>query len=148
MTTRRIISIIAIGAALGMLVAVRYFEENLFYDPLNSYFHSDFQNQPIPALNLGFLLFSNLLRYLMNTVLSIAIIWFAYRNKHYVKASFWVYLFSGIILLVLTTVLLYTTGGFFKMALFYLRRFIIHPLLLFILIGGFFYLKTRESKTL
>ncbi|GAL74771.1 hypothetical protein JCM19275_3626 [Nonlabens ulvanivorans] len=56
------------------------------------------------------------------------------------------YLFAYIILIVAFTLLIDADSSFMKMALFYIRRFLIQPILLFILVAGFYFLKTKGNK--
>lgn len=145
MTIQRVFSVIMIVVLLLGIIGVRYFEVALFQDELNDYFHSDFQNIPIPDIALWETVASTSLRFLMNTVLSLWILWFLYKRETYVKASLWVYLFAYIILISSFVVLIQLDAQWVKMALFYVRRFLIHPLLLFILVAGCYFLKTKGS---
>lgn len=145
MTIQRVFSVIMIVVLLLGIIGVRYFEVALFQDELNDYFHSDFQNIPIPQLSIIESVASTSLRFLMNTVLSLWILWFLYKRETYVKASLWVYLFAYIILISSFVVLIQLDAQWVKMALFYVRRFLIHPLLLFILVAGCYFLKTKGS---
>jgi len=144
MTIQRIFSVVMIVVFLLGIIGVRYFEVALFQDELNDYFHSDFQNIPIPDISLLENIASTSLRFLINTVLSLWILWFLYKREDYLKASLWVYLFSFLILITAFTVLNHLDGQWVKMALFYVRRFLIHPLLLFILVAGCYFLKTKD----
>ncbi len=146
MTIQRIFSTIATVVLVIGIVLIRYFEVSLFQDPLNDYFHSDFQNFPIPDIDLWKTVFSTSLRFLMNMVLSLWILWFLYKREDYLKASLWVFLFAFIILMLAFITLVQLDGQWVKMALFYVRRFLIHPLLLFILVAGCYFLKTRNKK--
>lgn len=125
-----------------LLASVRFFQDHVFYDPLDQYFHSDYQSTPIPRLDIAKLLLSNALRYLMNSGLGIAILWMLFKSKSYLNASLWVYLFAFVILNVLFFITLQFDTDLSKMALFYIRRFMIHPLMLFVLVAGGYYLKT------
>ena len=60
---------------VSFLAMIRIFEKSIFYDPLLNYFKSDYTNFPLPSLD-NFKLFSGLFfRYLLNTIVSIAIIY-------------------------------------------------------------------------
>lgn len=124
-----------------LLASVRFFQDHVFYDPLDQYFHSDYQSTPIPQLDIAKLLLSNALRYLINSGLGIAVLWILFKSRSYLNASLWVYLFAFVILNVLFFIALQFDTDLSKMALFYIRRFMIHPLLLFVLVAGGYYLK-------
>ncbi|AZQ45124.1 exosortase F system-associated protein [Nonlabens ponticola] len=135
-------------ALASLLVLVRVYEKSIFYDPLLDYFHTNFQNRPIPELNLPLLVLSTTGRYIINSLLSLAVIWFLYKKRSYLKASAWTYLFAGTALGVFFTILCTLDGDFVKMALFYTRRFFIHPILLFIMVAGLYYLKSKSTSRL
>ena len=143
---KKISSTIAVVMALLLLVAVRFFETVLFYDPLNNYFHDNFQALPYPDMELGALMLSYTLRFVLNSIISLVILWFLYKTKTYLKAGLWVYLFSFTLLMAMLLVLLQVDSDLAKMALFYTRRFIIHPIFMFILVAGCYYLKTQKKE--
>jgi len=145
MNNYRILDYAAAGVMIALLVAVRFFEEIIFYDPLNDYFHGDFQALPLPVMDLTLLMFSNSLRYLINGVLSIGILWMLFKSAAYIKAGLWVYLFAFLLLNVLFLMVLQWETDLSKMILFYTRRFILHPILLFVLIAGGYFLHTKKT---
>lgn len=146
MNISKILSGVFVVFALGVLVSVRFFESVLFYDPLNEYFHNNFQTMPYPEMELGKLLLSNSLRFLINCVTSLWILWFLYKSRIYVKAGLWVFLFAFVLLTAMMLALLQVETDLAKMTLFYTRRFLIHPILLFILVAGCYYLNTQKKE--
>jgi exosortase F-associated protein len=141
----RVISTLLVILLLGAIIAIRLYELDLFYDPLNEYFHSNFQALPFPEIDIWKVMVSNSLRFLLNSLISLGILWLLYKSSEFVKAGLWVYLFAFIILSTALLILLQLDSSLAKMALFYTRRFLIHPLLLFILVAGCYYLKTLVS---
>src|SRR6476620_10214088 len=80
------------------LVLVRAYED-LFYDPFLNYFKSDYSVTPIPTAD-NFLLFANLLiRYVLNSVLSLAIIYVIFRDRGMVSFASFLYLIFFIALI-------------------------------------------------
>ncbi|MBF4985805.1 exosortase F system-associated protein [Nonlabens mediterrranea] len=146
MTISKLVSSTVIIILLVLLVLVRLFEIPLFNDPLYAYFHSDFQLYDLPDIDLWSVIASTSLRFLLNMVLSIWILWFLYKRESYIRASLWVYLFAFILLLIAFILLIDADSNFMKMALFYARRFLIQPILLFILVPGFYFLKNKGNK--
>jgi exosortase F-associated protein len=146
MTVHRLLSIIAVVMLILLLIAVRFFETTLFPEPLYDYFHTDFQLLAVPSGKAGVILAVTALRYLVNTVLSLGVLWFIYKKRTFIIASLWVYLFAFVILLITMAVCLFIDGESAKMILFYARRFLIHPILLFILVAGFYYLRNKELR--
>jgi exosortase F-associated protein len=146
MMQNRIISTVFVILLLAGIVAIRFFQQDLFYDPFDEYFHTNFQALPFPEVDLWKWMFSNSIRFLLNSSMSIGIIWFLYKSAAFVKAGLWVYGFAFIILTIAILILLQLDATLAKMALFYTRRFLIHPLLLFILVAGCYYLKSRKVQ--
>jgi|688.fasta_scaffold371592_2 exosortase F-associated protein len=124
---------------LLLLVAIRAFERNLFYDPFLNYFQMEYAHLPYPMIN-GFKLFLNLLlRYFLNSTLSIALLWLLFKDIDIVKFTSILYIFFGMILMFgFFLVFLYLDENN-SMLLFYIRRFIIQPLFLLLFIPAFYY---------
>jgi exosortase F-associated protein len=129
------------------LALVRWLENDLFYDPFIAYFKSNFQLQLLPDIDKGRYLISILSRYLINLSFTVFIIWLSYKSKEFVKATLWVHLFSFIILLAAFFILGPLDDEWVKMTLFYIRRFLIHPILLFILVPGFYFISKTKSSS-
>lgn len=139
------LKIFLVFVGLVLLVLVRLFEESLFYDPLLKFFKTDHTTQPLPDFETGKLIGFTLLRYLINGVISIGILWVIFQKKGVVKFSAFLY---GILLLLLTTVfyiLLNTSEAGQHLPLFYVRRFLIQPLFL-ILFAPAFYMQRVNSR--
>ena len=123
---------------VSFLATIRIFEKSLFYDPLLEYFKSDYTNLPLPLLNNFNLFFGLLFRYCLNTMLSIAIIYIAFKDIGLTKFAALLYLIFFVILIVVFFFVLSFYGEESKMTLFYIRRFLIQPLLLLLFIPGFY----------
>ena len=124
---------------LLLLVAIRAFEKNLFYDPFLNYFQMEYAHLPYPVMN-GFKLFLNLiLRYFLNTILSIGLLWLLFKDKDIVKFASILYAFFGVVLMIAFFLVLLYFDQNNSMLLFYIRRFIIQPLFLLLFIPAFYY---------
>ena len=123
----------------GLLFLIRAFEEDLFYDPLIEYFKNDYLYKSIPEINHWKLIVDMLFRYLMNSFISLAIIYMIFWQKSYVKFSGFVFMISFMILIVVFSILLKTEFESGYLFPFYIRRFIVHPVFLLILLPAFFY---------
>ena len=78
---------------------IRIVEQTLFYDPLLNYFKSDYTNFPLPLLDNFKLFFGLFFRYLLNTIVSIAIIYVAFKDFGLVKFASILYLIFFVILI-------------------------------------------------
>jgi exosortase F-associated protein len=123
------------------LVLVRAFENTLFYDPFIVFFQNDYLYSSIPDFEFGRLFLSLAGRYFLNAVISIGIVYVVFEKVGYVILALKLYFLGFVILAIAYAILLST--GFEKGYLlpFYVRRFIIHPLFLLILLAALFYEK-------
>lgn len=129
--------LIAIGTLLA-LVAVRAFEQKLFYDPFLPFFKTEFQGKSLPDYE-GFKLFLNtFLRYFLNTIFSTLLIYQIFKEKKLVVFVSWLYLFLFVALAIIYFGLLYFKTSDY-LVLFYVRRFLIQPLFLVLFIPAFYY---------
>jgi len=138
------IKIVACLVLIFMLVAVRAFENTLFYDPFIAYFKAEFSNLPYPQYD-SILLFLNLIsRYTLNSVLSVLILYVIFEDILMIKFSGVLLLFLLVILLFIQFLLLNYFDENQKMVLFYVRRFIIQPIFLLLFIPAFYYQKKQH----
>lgn len=138
--------IIQIGFLVLCLAAIRLFEDELFYDPLIAFFKSDYLLGEVPDYKLGKLLLNLFFRFMLNTLLSLAIIYLAFRDIQILRFSALLY---GILLVtgfVIFTFLLLNIEHEHYLALFYVRRFLIHPLFILILLPAFYYYRLRSYR--
>ena len=130
---------------LCLLFLIRAFETTLFYDPLIDYFKNDYLHQKIDNIDSWRLLINLLYRYLLNSIISLGLIWILFKRKDYVKFSGVFFVLAFIILI---TVFLFLLKDNFQrgyLLLFYVRRFIIQPLFLLLLVPLFFYQKSSDT---
>ncbi|KGO88918.1 exosortase F system-associated membrane protein [Flavobacterium suncheonense] len=133
---------IALVALLVVVLAgIRFFEASLFYDPFLDFFKGDFQEADLPQFDSVKLFWGLLLRYLMNTVVSLAIIYVIFKDFSLVKFSAILYLMLFLLLVAVFFGLLHWTQHPDYRLLFYIRRFLIQPLFLVLFLPAFYYQK-------
>lgn len=122
-----------------LLVLVRAFENQLFYDPYLDFFQNDYLYIDSPRREVLKLTLYTTLRFLINTGLSLAILYVFFKDLNIVKFSVLVYGFSYIVLIALF--LYYVTNPKQEdyITFFNIRRFLIQPLLLILLLPAFYY---------
>ncbi|HLO72437.1 MAG TPA: exosortase F system-associated protein [Flavobacterium sp.] len=125
-------------AILG-LVFVRAFENQLFYDPFLQFFKYDYQNKPLPSFNTVKLFLGLFFRYVLNTILSLGIIYLLFKQLQLVKFSALLFVVLFVILMLLFFGVLHFSKQPDYLVLFYLRRFLIQPLFLVLFIPAFYY---------
>jgi exosortase F-associated protein len=133
--------VIFIVILLSLLVAIRAFENIIFYDPFLAYFKLNYYHLPLPNNNIIKLFFSMGFRYYLNSIISIGLLKLLFNDNKIVKFSIFLYSIFGIILMVAFFFVLIKFGETNKMYLFYIRRFIIQPILLILFIPAFYYQK-------
>lgn len=132
--------ILTVVAVLG-LIGVRVVESDLFYDPFQVYFKSANKNAIFPVFEWVPLIFNYVYRFLLNLSLSALIVHLLFLNKKWT--------FQAVILMVLVFALtfpiyLYCISTKFEIGYlfsFYMRRFVIQPLILLLIIPIFYYRK-------
>jgi exosortase F-associated protein len=126
---------------LFLIVAIRLFEDKLFYDPFLKYFEKQFTHLAFPEINTVKLFLSLGFRYYLNSILSIALLYVLFKDIKIIKFSTLLYLILGSVLMIAFFFVLHFFGEENKMTLFYIRRFIIQPIFLVLFIPAFFYQK-------
>lgn len=133
---------VAAGLLLVLiLIAIRAFEDTIFYDPFLDYFKSNYYNLPLPKLNIIKLFFSLGFRFYINSMISLGLLRLIFNDAKIMKFSVFLYSVLGIILMISFFFILLKFGETNKMNLFYIRRFIIQPLFIILFIPAFYYQK-------
>ena len=127
-----------------LLVLIRTYEDRMFYDPFLNYFKTDYYNLPLPELNNIQLFFGLVLRYFLNSSLSLAIIYVLFKDFEAVKFASILYLIFFMLLILALFLVLSFFGETNKMTLFYIRRFLIQPIFLLLFLPAFYYQKQND----
>ncbi len=127
-----------------LLVLVRAFENQLFYDPFLDFFKKDFAKLRLPSFNSTQLFLGLLFRYTLNTVISLGIIYVIFKDVAMVKFAFVLYYFFYMILIVAFFYIVYFANENSNWVLFYVRRFLIQPIFVLLFVPGFYYQKQNK----
>lgn len=133
--------IIVVGVLVGLLILIRVFENELFYDPYLLFFKDDYLRIDNPNREVFKLTAYTTLRYVLNTLISLGIIYTIFRDKSMVKFASLLYAIAYIILLILFLYFVLNPRQEDYMVFFYIRRFLIQPLFLLLLLPAFYYYK-------
>lgn len=138
---KRIINILLVIVLVLLLFLVRAFEDSLFYDPLIIYFQNDYLYTTIPEIKMPRFFLDIFFRYLINSIISLGILWILFKKRSYIKfaAKFYGYAFLFLSIVLLFFVITEFRDGY--LFPFYVRRFLVQPLFLFLLIPAFYYQK-------
>jgi exosortase F-associated protein len=127
-----------------LLVVVRAFENQLFYDPFLDFFKKDFAKLRLPSFDSTQLFLGLLFRYTLNTVISLGIIYVIFKDVAMVKFAFVLYYFFFMILIVAFFYIVYFANENSNWVLFYVRRFLIQPIFVLLFVPGFYYQKQNK----
>ncbi|RNA60820.1 exosortase F system-associated protein [Chryseobacterium nematophagum] len=129
------------------LMSVRIFEDAIFYDPFLNYFHEANKNISFPDYTWGKLIISHLFRFVLNLFFSCLIIYCLFRNKEWTIQG-------GVLLIIIFgitfPIYLYCIYDRFELGYlfsFYMRRFVIQPLILLLIVPMFYYRKQLQGTT-
>lgn len=123
------------------LVGVRILEDRIFYDPFLNYFHEADKTLSFPEFEWGKLILSHVFRFILNLFFSCVIIHFLFKNKEWtVQGAILITLIFAITFPIYLYCIYdrFETGYLFS---FYMRRFVIQPLILLLIIPLFYYRK-------
>jgi len=140
----KILKYILLLILFGMLVLIRFFENNLFYDPYLQFFESDYLYIDSPRRETLKLVLFTTLRFVLNSGISLGILHIIFKDISITK-------FAGLIYLV-AYLLLFSAFLYFVInpkqedyyLFFNIRRFLIQPLILVILLPAFYYSKIKR----
>lgn len=130
---------------IGVLVLIRFYENKYFYDPFMHFLDTAFVGIEMSTFKTS-MFFNLLFRFLLNTIISLLILWVAFRNREILKVSGLIYLIAGVVLFPLFIYLMQQVQVDNYLAAFYVRRFLAHPLLILILLPAFIYYRLRASE--
>jgi exosortase F-associated protein len=125
---------------------IRFFENELFYDPFLDFFKAD-GNAIYPIFDSFQIFISLVFRYLLNSIISLAILYVIFSDYTILKFTTILYCIFFVVLILIFYVLILFFDESHKMLLFYIRRFLIQPILLMLFIPGFYFQKLSSNKT-
>lgn len=127
-------------------VLVRTFENDLFYDPFLDYFKRDYNLIPYPPADSVKLILNFLLRFAINSGLSLALLYVIFRKKDIIRFAAILYAVLFVCFLVAFLVFWKGWAGEQKTLLFYSRRFLIQPLLILLFLPAFYFQERTEKN--
>lgn len=127
------------------LIGVRMVENQIFYDPFLDFFKSNIQQEKFPSFDWGKIIFSHILRFLLNLIFSLGVIYFLFLNKKWTIQTGGLIILSFIFFFPIYLYCLYSHFEFGELFTFYIRRIIIQPIPLLVLIPMFYYLKKKQN---
>lgn len=130
---------------VGIFGLIRGFAESIFYDPLTPFFKHDYLENSLPAINFSPFFMNLFFRYFVNSMVSLAIIYLAFPKRDLIKFSVWIFVIGFVVFVIPYYFMLtnYTKENY--LMLFYVRRFLIQPVFLLLLLPAFYYQKLTDN---
>ena len=129
---------------LVMLVLVRVYEDVLFYDPYLIFFKNDYLFIDSPRREVAKLLFFTFLRYLINSLLSLGIIYCAFKDMQMLKFSVIVFAFGYMCFTIPFLYFVVNPRQEDYYLFFNVRRFLIQPIMFLLLLPALYYYQLKR----
>lgn len=127
-----------------LLILIRFFEHELFYDPYLTFFENDYLYIDNPRREVLKLTVFTTLRYALNTLISLGILFLVFKDKSIIKFSALIYIVSFFILIILYLYFVINPRQEDYYLFFNMRRFLIQPIILILLLPAFYYHKLKK----
>ena len=128
------------------LIGVRMIEDRAFYDPFLTFFHEASRDAKFPDFEWTKLVISHIFRFVLNLFFSLIIIQALFNRKRWtIQAGILITLVFAITF----PIYLICVAGKFEIGYlfsFYIRRFVIQPLILLLVVPLFYYRRFLEDK--
>lgn len=128
------------------LAFVRFFEDQIFYDPFAAYFKNDYLNLAFPDYEFWPLLTSMTLRFVLNTFFSLAIVQILFQDKKLTQFAGVLYAVFFVLLVSVFFTLIHFAEQHQYFVLFYVRRFLIQPLFVLLFVPAFYYQRLMQKS--
>ncbi len=126
------------------LVLIRAFEDVLFYDPYLTFFKNDYLYLDSPRREVAKLFLYTSLRYILNTLLSLGILHIVFKDKSIIKFSVLIYSLAFVLLVIPFLYFVINPKQEDYYLFFNIRRFLIQPIGLILLLPAFYYYKLNR----
>ncbi len=137
----KILNWILVFAGILGLVSVRFLEDKIFYDPFLAFFKGDYKVAQIPEFLWGKLIISHFFRFFLNLFFSAVVIHFMFLNKKWTLQAVVLITVAFLFFFPIYLWCLYTKMEIGYLFTFSVRRFIIQPIILLLIIPIFYYRK-------
>lgn len=135
----KFITAILLFVLVALLVLIRFYEGELFYDPYLTFFQNDYLYIDSPRREIAKLVGFTALRYVLNTSISLAILFVVFKDKSILKFSILIYVLAFFVLMVFYLYFVVNPRQEDYYLFFNIRRFLIQPVILILLLPAFYY---------
>ena len=141
----KLIKIAILSGLFILLAMVRIFENELFYDPFIQFFKQQYSTMTSPNYSTTKLLCNIGIRYFLNFIISLAILYTAFKNIGILKFAVVFYSIAFCILLTVFSIILAQLNENNYQLFFYIRRFLIQPIFVLLLLPAFYYQRIHKA---
>jgi exosortase F-associated protein len=125
--------------------SLRFYQEQIFNDPFIPYFKSNYHTNSYPNIEFFSFYGSMLIRYSLNTFLSLLVIYTLFNSKLILNFVFILYAILGCVLFILLVWEIHFAEIKSNFLLFYIRRFLIQPIFLLLFIPALYFQRKSQS---
>ena len=137
----KILNFILVFAGILGLVSVRFLEDKIFYDPFLEFFKADYKVAQVPDFIWGKLMLSHFFRFALNLIFSAIVVHFMFLNKKWTIQAVVLMVVAFLFFFPIYLWCLYSKMEIGYLFTFSVRRFVIQPIILLLIIPIFYYRK-------
>ena len=137
----KILNFILVFAGILGLVSVRFLEDKIFFDPFLEFFKADYKVAQVPDFIWGKLMLSHFFRFALNLIFSAIVVHFMFLNKKWTIQAVVLMAVAFLFFFPIYLWCLYSKMEIGYLFTFSVRRFVIQPIILLLIIPIFYYRK-------
>ena len=137
----KILNFILVFAGILGLISVRSLEDKIFFDPFLEFFKADYKVAQVPDFIWGKLMLSHFFRFALNLIFSAIVVHFMFLNKKWTIQAVVLMAVAFLFFFPIYLWCLYSKMEIGYLFTFSLRRFVIQPIILLLIIPIFYYRK-------
>ena len=137
----KILNFILVFAGILGLISVRFLEDKIFYDPFLEFFKADYKVAQVPDFIWGKLMLSHFFRFALNLIFSAIVVHCMFLNKKWTIQAVFLMAVAFLFFFPIYLWCLYSKMEIGYLFTFSVRRFVIQPIILLLIIPIFYYRK-------
>ena len=137
----KILNFILVFAGILGLISVRSLEDKIFFDPFLEFFKADYKVAQVPDFIWGKLMLSHFFRFALNLIFSAIVVHFMFLNNKWTIQAVVLMAVAFLFFFPIYLWCLYSKMEIGYLFTFSVRRFVIQPIILLLIIPIFYYRK-------
>ena len=137
----KILNFILVFAGILGLISVRSLEDKIFFDPFLEFFKADYKVAQVPDFIWGKLMLSHFFRFALNLIFSAIVVHLMFLNKKWTIQAVVLMAVAFLFFFPIYLWCLYSKMEIGYLFTFSVRRFVIQPIILLLIIPIFYYRK-------